>query len=228
MEPYYTIMRLPGEEKAEFIQMLPFTPRGRNNLAAWMIARSDSDVYGRMLVFQFPKQKLVYGPSQVVARINQDQEISPQITLWNQQGSEVIQGTLLVIPIEEALLYVRPIYLRASGGRIPELKQVVVAYQNQIVMEATLDLALARLFDGSTPEASPATPSTILADTEPTVGQPGVPLAENVASTSQPLTQEAQDSYMLALEAQRNGDWARYGEEIDRLGEVLQRLQQEQ
>ena len=228
MEPYYTIMRLPGEEKAEFIQMLPFTPRGRNNLAAWMIARSDSDVYGRMLVFQFPKQKLVYGPSQVVARINQDQEISPQITLWNQQGSEVIQGTLLVIPIEEALLYVRPIYLRASGGRIPELKQVVVAYQNQIVMEATLDLALTRLFGGSTPGASPATPRTILADTEPTVGQSGVPLAENIASTSQPLTQEAQESYMFALEAQRNGDWARYGEEIERLGEVLQRLQQEQ
>jgi hypothetical protein len=228
MEPYYTIMRLPGEEKAEFIQMLPFTPRGRNNLAAWMIARSDSDVYGRMLVFQFPKQKLVYGPSQVVARINQDQEISPQITLWNQQGSEVIQGTLLVIPIEEALLYVRPIYLRASGGRIPELKQVVVAYQNQIVMEATLDLALTRLFGGSTPGASPATPRTILADTEPTVGQSGVPLAENVASTSRPLTQEAQESYTLALEAQRNGDWTRYGEEIERLGEVLQRLQQEQ
>ena len=133
-----------------------------------------------------------------------------------------------MIPIEEALLYVRPIYLRASGGRIPELKQVVVAYQNQIVMEATLDLALTRLFGGSTPGASPATPRTILADTEPTVGQSGVPLAENVASTSQPLTQEAQDSYMLALEAQRNGDWARYGEEIERLGEVLQRLQQEQ
>ena len=228
MEPYYTIMRLPGEEKAEFIQMLPFTPRGRNNLAAWMVARSDRDVYGRMLVFQFPKQKLVYGPSQVAARINQDQDISPQITLWNQQGSEVIQGTLLVIPIEEALLYVRPIYLRASGGRIPELKQVVVAYQNQIVMEATLDLALARLFGGSTPGSSPATPSTILANTEPPVGQPGVPLAENVASTSRPLTQEAQESYTLALEAQRNGDWARYGEEIDRLGDVLQRLQQEQ
>ena len=228
MEPYYTVMRLPGEEKAEFIQMLPFTPRGRNNLAAWMIARSDSDVYGRMLVFQFPKQKLVYGPSQVVARINQDQEISPQITLWNQQGSEVIQGTLLVIPIEEALLYVRPIYLRASGGQIPELKQVVVAYQNQIVMEATLDLALDRLFGGSKPRPSPATPATILADTEPPSDQPPPPLADTVASASRPLTQQAQEYYTLALEAQRDGDWARYGEEIERLGEVLERLQQEQ
>ena len=107
MEPYYTIMRLPGEQRAEFIQMLPFTPRGKNNLAAWMVARSDGEHYGKMLVFQFPKQKVVFGPSQIVARINQDQEISPQITLWNQQGSEVIQGTLLVIPIEEALLYIQ-------------------------------------------------------------------------------------------------------------------------
>ena len=129
MQPYYTIMRLPGESRAEFIQMLPFTPRGKNNLAAWMVARSDGEQYGKMLVFQFPKQKVIFGPSQVVARINQDQDISPQLTLWNQQGSEVIQGTLLVIPIEEALIYIRPLYLRASGGRIPELKRVIVAYQ---------------------------------------------------------------------------------------------------
>ena len=224
MEPYYTIMRLPGEEQAEFIQMLPFTPRGRNNLAAWMVARSDSDNYGRMLVFQFPKQKLIFGPSQVAARINQDQEISPQITLWNQQGSEVIQGTLLVIPIEEALLYVRPIYLRALGGQIPELKQVVVAYQNQIVMEATLDLALGRLFGESTPRPSPAALSTILADTEPSSDSPP-PLAETSAPASGTLTQQAQAHYTRALQAQRDGDWARYGEEIERLGDVLGRLQ---
>ena len=132
MQPYYTMMRLPGEPRAEFIQMLPFTPRGKNNMAAWMVARSDGDQYGRILVFQFPKQKVVFGPSQIVARVNQDPDISPQLTLWDQQGSEVIQGTLLVIPIEEALLYIRPLYLRASGGRIPELKQVIVAYQNEI------------------------------------------------------------------------------------------------
>ena len=227
MEPYYTIMRLPGEEKAEFIQMLPFTPRGRNNLAAWMVARSDSDFYGRMLVFQFPKQQLVFGPSQVAARINQNQEISPQITLWNQQGSEVIQGTLLVIPIEEALLYVRPIYLRASGGRIPELKQVVVAYQNQIVMEATLDLALNRLFGGSAPRPAASPPSTIVADTRPSSDDRPLTLTTStpVAGT---LTQQAQEHYGRALEAQRGGDWARYGEEIEQLGEVLARLQEGQ
>ena len=129
MQPYYTIMKLPGEAHAEFIQMVPLTPRRKDNLAAWMVARSDAPHYGRLIVFRFPKQKVVFGPRQVVARINQDQEISPQITLWNQQGSEVIQGTLLVIPIEESLLYIRPLYLRGQGGRIPELKRVIVAYQ---------------------------------------------------------------------------------------------------
>ena len=129
--------------------MLPFTPRQKDNLAAWMVARSDGEHYGRLAVFQFPKQKVVYGPRQVVARINQDQVISPQITLWNQQGSEVIQGTLLVIPIEESLLYIRPLYLRSAGGKIPELKRVIVAYQNQIVMEESLDAAIARIFRGT-------------------------------------------------------------------------------
>jgi uncharacterized membrane protein (UPF0182 family) len=114
MQPYYTIMRLPGETKAEFIQMVPLNPRRKDNLAAWIVAESDAPHYGRLIVFRFPKQKVVFGPRQVVARINQDQVISPQITLWNQQGSEVIQGTLLVIPIEESLLYIRPMYLRAA------------------------------------------------------------------------------------------------------------------
>ena len=130
MEPYYTIMRLPGEEKAEFIQMLPFTPRGRNNLAAWMVARSDGEQYGKMLTFQFPKQQLIFGPSQIVNRINQDQVISPQLTLWNQQGSEVIQGTLLVIPDRRgpalhptnvsARLGRPDPRVKASGRRLPE------------------------------------------------------------------------------------------------------------
>ena len=220
MEPYYTVMRLPGEERAEFIQMLPFTPRGKNNLAAWMVARSDGDHYGKMLVFQFPKQKVVFGPSQIVARINQDQEISPQITLWNQQGSEVIQGTLLVIPIEEALLYIRPLYLRASGGRIPELKRVVVAYQNQIVMEETLDEALNRLFAGPSDRPAPALP-TLEAD-----AGAAEPLATSAAVVAVGgLAERAQGHYSRALSAQRDGDWARYGQEIEQLGEVLEEMQ---
>ena len=233
MEPYYTIMRLPGEERAEFIQMLPFTPRGKNNLAAWFVARSDGENYGKMLVFQFPKQKVVFGPSQIVARINQDQDISPQITLWNQQGSEVIQGTLLVIPIEEALLYIRPLYLRASGGQIPELKRVVVAYQNQIVMEETLDEALNRLF-GSASRGSPTAAETMLVDdaaavdADPSVSVQAVPDRAGTAPAAaalDTLAQWAQEHYSRALQTQRDGNWAEYGEEIRQLGEVLTQLQ---
>ena len=225
MQPYYTIMRLPGEPRAEFIQMLPFTPRGKNNMAAWMVARSDGDQYGKMLVFQFPKQKVIFGPSQIVARINQDQDISPQLTLWNQQGSEVIQGTLLVIPIEEALLYIRPLYLRASGGRIPELKQVIVAYQNQIVMEKTLDESLARLFGsglGPAPGALPA--GAVVAQLD--VPQPGdvAATAAGAPNSNDQLVAQASRHYRRALQAQRDGNWALYGQEIERLGEVLTQL----
>ena len=224
MQPYYTIMRLPGEPRAEFIQMLPFTPRGKNNMAAWMVARSDGDQYGKMLVFQFPKQKVIFGPSQIAARINQDQDISPQLTLWNQQGSEVIQGTLLVIPIEEALLYIRPLYLRASGGRIPELKRVIVAYQNQIVMEETLNQALGRLFGSGLAPAPGALPAgAVVAELD--VPQPTDAAAQVTApANAEPLAAQASEHYRRALQAQRDGNWALYGQEIDRLGEVLERL----
>jgi hypothetical protein len=220
MQPYYTIMRVPGEARAEFIQMLPFTPARKDNLAAWLIARSDSARYGQLEVFQFPKQKVIYGPRQIVARINQDQEISPQITLWNQQGSQVIQGTLLVIPVEESLLYVRPLYLRASNGKIPELKRVIVAYQNQIVMAETLEAALDRIFGGGPPV------SVSRAGRPP---QAGIP-ASNVGlpatpSTSQPaLAARARAHYDRAMQAQKEGNWALYGEEIRLLGETLREM----
>jgi uncharacterized membrane protein (UPF0182 family) len=221
MEPYYTMMKLPGEQRAEFIQMLPFTPRRRDNLASWMVARSDGDNYGKLQVFQFPKQTLVFGPQQVVARINQDQVISPQITLWSQQGSQVIQGTLMVIPIEESLIYVRPLYLRAQAGRIPELTRVIVAHQNRIVMEPTLDLAIARLFgQGERPAAA--------AETATSASAPPAPGAPPAAPPSwEQLAAEARQSYQRAIEAQRAGDWAKYGEEIKRLGELLERLKQQ-
>lgn len=211
MQPYYTIMKLPGEAGAEFIQMLPFTPRQKDNLAAWMVARSDGEHYGKLMVFQFPKQKVVYGPRQVVARINQDQVISPQITLWNQQGSQVIQGNLLVIPIEQSLLYIRPLYLRAAGGRIPELKRVIVAHQNQIVMDETLDAALERVFPRGGGQQRQAAEAKAVASAQ-------------VDSAVTDLAALAQLHYQRALKAQREGDWALYGEEIKRLGEVLQKL----
>jgi hypothetical protein len=224
MQPYYTIMRLPGEREAEFIQMLPYTPRRRDNLAAWLVARSDGEHYGKLRVFEFPKQKLVFGPRQVVARINQDQTISPQITLWNQQGSAVIWGTLMVIPVEESLIYVRPLYLKASGGRIPELTRVIVAYQNQIVMEDTLEEGLARIFGARGAPAAPAA-------TPPDGTQTSAPApAAQTAGTAPPaagndaLAAEARTHYDRAIAAQRAGDWAKYGEEIRALGGVLERM----
>ncbi len=213
MEAYYTIMKLPGETGPEYIQMLPYTPRQKDNLAAWMVARSDGGNYGKLVAFQFPKQTVIFGPRQVAARINQDQAIAPQITLWNQQGSEVIQGTLLVIPIEESLIYIRPLYLRSAGGRIPELKRVIVAYRNQIVMEETLDRALDRLF---APSGEP----------RPAVTSPQASRPEAAAGPGElhDLAAQARAHYQRALQAQRDGNWALYGEEIKRLGAVLERM----
>jgi uncharacterized membrane protein (UPF0182 family) len=222
MEPYYTIMRLPGEPGPEYIQMLPFTPRQKDNLAAWMVARSDGANYGRLVVFQFPKQTVIFGPRQIAARISQDQVIAPQITLWNQQGSEVIQGTLLVIPIEESLLYIRPLYLRAAGGRIPELKRVIVAHQNQIVMEETLDEALERLFPTDRRKPETVIESTPGTGTKEQEEQPGALPGEMAA-----LAEQARAHYERALKAQREGNWALYGEELKRLGEVLQRMRKQ-
>ncbi len=223
MQPYYTIMRLPGEPDAEFIQMLPFTPRRKDNLAAWLVARSDVDNYGRLSVFEFPKQKVVFGPRQVVARISQDEVISPQITLWNQQGSEVIWGTLMVIPIEESLIYVRPLYLRGSGSNIPALTRVVVAHQDQVIMENTLENALARLFGGAR-EPAPAEPAT--GAPQPVAVGEGAPRPQPapVGAAMATLAAQARRHYEKAIAAQRAGDWATYGEEITRLGEVLEKM----
>jgi uncharacterized membrane protein (UPF0182 family) len=218
MHPYYTIMKLPGEAGPEYIQMLPFTPRDKDNLASWMVARSDGKNYGKLAVFTFPKQTVIFGPRQVAARINQDQAISPQITLWNQQGSEVIQGTLLVIPIEESLIYIRPLYLKAAGGQIPELKRVIVAYQNNIVMEETLTEALGRIFPGGPREAEPKPPVEAGAAPPPATGQ--APPAGELGT----LADQARAHYERALQAQREGNWALYGEEIKKLGEVLQKM----
>jgi hypothetical protein len=189
-----------------------------------MVARSDGEHYGRLAVFQFPKQKIVFGPRQIVGRINQDQLISPQITLWNQQGSQVILGTLLVIPIEESLLYVRPLYLRSPEGRIPELKRVIVAYQNRIVMAETLPLGLVQIFGSSVAPALEADTGALAAGmpgagtaapAEPVAG--AAPAARAVAD----LAAEASRHFELARQALRDGDWARYGEELRRVEEIL-------
>ena len=164
-----------------------------------------------------PKQTVIFGPRQIAARISQDQVIAPQITLWNQQGSEVIQGSLLVIPIEESLLYIRPMYLRAANGRIPELKRVVVAYQNQIVMENTLEIALARLF----PDGGAAIRPPAKGGVQPQTQRTQAAAAETATGT---LAAQAQEIYRRALQAQREGNWAQYGEDIKQLGELLERM----
>lgn len=159
-----------------------------------------------------------------MARINQDAEISRQLTLWNQRGSQVIFGPLMVIPIKESLIYVQPLYLRAETGKIPELRRVIVVAENRIAMEPTLEVSLAQIF-GSAPSS---TMSPALAVTEQPPAQApqpgGTPATTQIAASAQSLTAQARQHYDRALQAQREGDWARYGEEIKRLGAVLEQM----
>ena len=226
----HIVMKLPGEKNPEFIFMTPFTPRRKDNLAAWMVARMDGQNYGKLSVYRFPRQSLVYGPRQIANRINQDTEISRQLTLWDQRGSQVIRGELLVIPIEESLIYVQPIYLRAEGGNIPELKRVVVAHENRVVMGETLEEGLNALFGPGAANAPRQTPTT-LQDSLSTLGaaQPAV-VGGGAASAAAPsgpvseLLRQAQTAYDRAIAAQRAGNWAEYGRQIDQLGAALRAL----
>jgi uncharacterized membrane protein (UPF0182 family) len=228
MQPYYTVMRLPGEKHEEFIQMLPFTPRLKENLSAWMVARSDAEHYGRLLVYAFPKQKFVFGPKLIVGRINQDEFISPQLTLWNQQGSHVIWGTLLVIPIDESLLYVRPLYLQSSEAKMPELKQVVVAYQNRIEMAETLSRALAKIFGPSITASlavdrlSNNATSVVTTPTDETTPSPATVGTSD--ATVAALVTEMTAHWDAADKALRAGDFAGYGAEMKKARDVLERL----
>ncbi len=209
MEPYYTILRLLGEKKEEFVLLTLFNPSRRDNMIAWLAARSDPPNYGRLIVYNFPKQKLVYGPRQIDARIDQDADISQQLTLWSQRGSSVIRGSLLAIPIDQSLIYVQPIYLAASEqGALPELRRVVVAHGNQIAMEPTLEQALARVFGGRPAAVGPA---AARAAQEPVVG-------------AGPLARRAWESWQRAQDALRKGDWTQYGAEQKRLEETLRAL----
>jgi uncharacterized membrane protein (UPF0182 family) len=223
----HIIMRLPGEANPEFIFMTPFTPRGKDNLAAWMVARMDGENYGKLSVYRFPKQSLVYGPKQIANRINQDTDISRQLTLWDQKGSEVIRGELLVIPIEESLIYVQPIYLRAEGGSIPELKRIVVAHENRVVMGETLEEGLNALFgSGAAAQARTNAQDSLstLGVESSVVGGGAVPSTPAPSGASADLLREAQTHYDRAIAAQRAGNWADYGREIDQLGATIRAL----
>ncbi|HEY9771194.1 MAG TPA: UPF0182 family protein [Coleofasciculaceae cyanobacterium] len=206
IEPYYQIMNLPGESKEEFMLILPFTPVNKDNMIAWMAARSDGDNYGKMLLYEFPKQKLIYGPFQIEARVDQNPDVSQQLTLWSQKGSRVIRGDLLVIPIDGSLLYVEPVYLRAEQGELPELRRVIVAYNNELVMRPTLEEALTALFGN---------------ETSPQIAPPSTPI--NADSN---LIQQAADAFERAETAQREGNWAEYGRYQQQLKQIIQQLQE--
>jgi uncharacterized membrane protein (UPF0182 family) len=205
MEPYYVTMRLPGQDVQEFVLIQPFTPANKQNMVAWMAARSDGENYGKLLLYKFPKQELIYGPLQIEARIDQEPIISSQLSLWNQRGSQVIRGNLLVIPIDHALLYVEPLYLQAESGQLPELKRVIVASGDDIVMATTLDEALAS-FGGA-----PVTPP-------PEEVEPGEP------STAHDLALSAMEHYERAQEYLQEGNWAGYGAELSAMQSDLQTL----
>ncbi|KVS38431.1 UPF0182 family protein [Burkholderia ubonensis] len=200
MAPYYTMMRLPGDAGAEFVLMLPMVPSQRENMIAWLAARCDPPEYGKLIVYTFPKDKLVYGPFQIEARIQQSTEISQQISLWNQMGSRVIRGHLVVVPIEHSILYVSPLYLRAASGQLPELKRVIAAYGERVVMEDTLSAALAALFKETASAGAPP---------------PGAADAR---------AREALAHYARALERLKGGDWAGFGAELDALRPLLESM----
>ena len=219
IQPYYIIMRLPGEEKEEYILMLPYTPNGRNNMIAWMCARMDGDNYGKKLVYRFPKQETVYGPMQIESRINQNTEISSQLALWNQQGSSTYRGNILVIPINNSILYIEPLYLQAKASKMPELKRIIAAYGDTVVMETSLENALVKVFGGELNK--PMTPTT-----PPTGGDTniGTNIDTPDASVSD-LAALARQHYDEANDALKRGDWAGYGEKIKQLDEVLVKLE---
>ncbi|MGE5507632.1 MAG: UPF0182 family protein [Chitinophagales bacterium] len=215
VEPYYVQMRLPEDHSPEFVLMQPFTPLRKSNMVAWMAAHCDPDDFGRLVVFKFPKQTLTYGPAQVEARIDQDSEISRQLTLWNQKGSRVIRGNLLVIPVQRSILYVEPIYLQAEQSQMPELKRVVVAFRDRVIMEGTLEAALARVFGVE----APITP---LAPAQPPGVAPAAPPAQRVSPA---MVQEAAGALRDAEQRLSQGDWAGFGQAMDRLKNALRRLE---
>jgi uncharacterized membrane protein (UPF0182 family) len=215
MESYYLVTKLPGESEAEFILLVPFVPTERDNMISWMAARCDPEHYGRLLLYQFPKQKLIYGPMQIEARIDQDPAISEMMTLWSQAGSKVIRGNLLVIPIGDSLMYVEPVYLQAESSKLPELKRVIVSYENHIAMEATLERALRKVFAAGSSAPPP----------EDGELEPGEPASAPLLPGWVELSHDASAWFERARQHQLQGDWAGYGEALGALAESLDQLE---
>jgi len=204
MVPYYIIMRLPKMKNEEYILMLPLNPSTKDNMVAWMCARCDAPHYGDLIVYTLPKDKLIYGPMQIEARINQKPEISAELTLWGQEGSRVIKGNQLVIPIKNSFLYVEPVYLQSEQGQIPELKRVIVVFKDKIAMKRTLDEALQAIFHTSVSQNKPIKVPTV------------------------PKTKEALKHYNQALQFLQQGNWIEFGKEMQQLQSVLTEMSQNQ
>jgi uncharacterized membrane protein (UPF0182 family) len=199
MRPYYILMKLPGSDTLEYLLMTPFTPQNRDNMIAWMAARCDFPEYGKTLVYELPKEKLIYGPSQIEAMIDQTTEISRQLSLWDQRGSRVIRGNLIVIPIENSFLYVEPLYLTAEGANFPQLKRVIVVAADQVAMQPTLDEALNAVFNGQQP-------------TQPAMAAAPVPA---------PQLKQARAQLAAAQQALQQGDWMKFGQAMAELQRLL-------
>jgi hypothetical protein len=229
-EAYYVIMRLPGEPEAEFLLLQPMVPRGRPNMIAWVAARSDTPNYGAVRVYNFPADTTVFGPAQIEARIDQDPEISAQVTLWNQSGSQVIRGNLIVVPVGDSLLYLQPVYLQSTGSSFPEFQRIIVASPTDVVWAPTLGESLRLLLEAQgTPGPGPSAPPTPSPSPGPTPSgkpspapsaSPGDELPADLAG----LIRYANAHFELAQEALRQGDFARYGDEIAKVEEALRRL----
>ena len=217
--PYYVIIKLPGEARAEFMLMLPFTPKNKPNLTAWFAARCDLPQYGQLLVYRFPKGKLAPGPMQVENFISQEPTISEQITLWNSQGSRVLRGNLLIIPMDESILYVEPIYIQSEDAEtaIPELRRVVIGYKENVAWGKTLDEALINIF------SKRLTASTTSPYEGKTIRQSGVP-SSNERTLGELVTQSAQ-YFRDAQAAQRNGNWSAFGQYLNLLEQTLKQLE---
>ena len=227
IEPYYVILSLPDEEGIEFLLVQPYTPAGKDNMIAWIAARNDRPNYGQLVAYELPKQELVFGPAQVEARIDQDPEISAQLSLWNQRGSRVIRGNLIVIPMGSSFLYIEPIYLLAETSELPELKRIIVASGDRIAMRETLSEALIALVldqssvvvvDEEGAEAEVSDEST------PAQSESEAPASTLVDPDLEVLINSANARFEAAEKAQREGDWAAYGRELEALQEELQKL----
>lgn len=214
MTPNYYIMKLPGETNAEFVNTIPFTPKDKKNLMGLLVARSDGEAYGNLVLYQMPKSKTVYGPMQVEAQIDQNTEISKEFSLWNSSGSSYSRGNLFIVPIEDSLLYIEPVYLEATNSSIPEVKRVIVAYGDRIAYEATLTEALNSMFGEGSAAESPGS--------EEEEQKEGGQKTEAMSQTE--IIANAQEAFNKAQEAQQNGNWAKYGEYLNELEQYLTML----